>query len=125
MAVWIDDTLLYEVIQNYENLGKTGDIFVTKQIGDRELFIAPSRLYADVVFKKITNPDKYALTPTHKASLGYEGSGVIIDAFNIDIIASWLYVPQLDWGLSVGIQLSEISRPLKNVHIAFINYFFL
>lgn len=118
LAIWIDETQFNKVIQNYENLGTTGDIFVTKSVADKELFIAPSRLYPNVVFKKITNSDKYAVTPVRKASLGYEGSGVIIDSFGIEIVGAWLFIPQLNWGLSAGIQLSEISKPLHSIRFA-------
>lgn len=112
LATWIDESLFYKVIQSYDRLGNTGDIFVTKSVGDKELFIAPSRLYPNVAFKKITTPDKYALTPVRKASLGYEGSGTIIDSYGVEIVGAWLFVPQLNWGLSVSIQLAEISKPL-------------
>lgn len=115
LAIWIDESLFYKIIQNYSDLKMTGDIFVTKSVGDKELFVAPSRLYPNVVFKKITNPDKYAVTPARKASLGYEGSGAIVDSYGIEVVAAWLFVPQLNWGLSVGIQMSEISKPLKTV----------
>ena len=112
LAIWIDESAFYKIIQNYEKLGATGDIFVTKNVGDKELFIAPSRLYPNVAFKKITNADKYAVTPVRKASLGYEGSGPIIDSYGLEVVAAWLFVPQLNWGLSAGIQMSEIRKPL-------------
>lgn len=114
LAVWIDEAVFYHIIQNYTDLGRTGDIFVTKNIGDRVLFVAPSRLYSNVAFKKITNPDKYVNTPARKASLGYEGHGYIIDSFDVKIISAWLFVPQVDWGLAVGIQTVEL---LTHIHI--------
>ena len=117
LAIWIDETQFYKIIQNYERLGLTGDIFVTKSVGDKELFVAPSRLYPDVVFKKITNPDKYALTPVRKASLGYEGGGSVVDSYGVEIVGAWLFVPQLNWGLSVGMQMVEVSKPLHKIRL--------
>ena len=108
IAVWVDEAALYKIIQNYTGLGETGDIFAMKAVEDRALFVAPSRLYDNVAFKKISPPDKYALTPGRKAALGYEGNGTIIDTFGIPIIAAWVFVPQLNIGLAVGVQLSEV-----------------
>ncbi len=111
IASWIDETKLYAIIQNYDGLGKSGDIFVVRAIEDRVLFVAPSRLYGNIAFKKISASDKYVATPTRKSVLGFQGASSVIDAFGIAVIAAWLYVPQLDVGLSVGIQESELFKP--------------
>ena len=119
LAVWVDEQIFYKLIQDYTGLGKTGDIFVTKNLGERVLFVAPSRLYQNVAFKKITNPDKFALTPARKATLGYEGQGLVVDNFDVKVVAAWLFVPQVNWGLTVGIQYSEIAQTLYNSQMLF------
>lgn len=112
MAIQIDDALLYKIIQRYDDLGKTGDIFVTKNIGDRVIFVAPSRLYSHVTFKKITDPSKEENTPTRLGTSGKTGYGYLLDAYNIPVIASWTFIPQINVGLSVGIQYWEAAAPL-------------
>lgn len=118
VAIWIDEAALYKIIQNYQGLGKSGDIFALKAIEDRALFVAPARNYANVAFKKITSPDPYAVTPGRKAALGLEGSGKIVDTFGTSIVGSWVYVPQLDVGLTVAIPMVELLQPIK----AFLSY---
>ncbi len=113
VAIWIDETKLYSIIQNYEGLGKTGDIFVVKAIEDRTLFVAPSRLYGNVAFKKISASDKYIATPARKSVLGLQGFGSAIDSLGVEVVAAWLYVPQLNVGLSVGIQKYELLQSLS------------
>lgn len=125
LAVRLDETIFYKIIQNYSGLGKTGDIFVTKNIGDRVLFVAPSRLYSNVPFKKITNPDKDANTPARKASLGYTGYGLVTDSFGVKIIAAWRFVPQVDWGLAVGIQYSELSQSIQYMRLLYRIFYIL
>lgn len=108
LAIQVDETLFYKIIQDYEGLGKTGDIFVTKNIADRVIFVAPSRLYSDVSFKKITDPSKEENTPTRLGTNGKTGYGYLLDTYNIPVVASWTFVPQMNLGLSVEIQYWEI-----------------
>lgn len=112
LAIQIDDSLLYKIIQNYEGLGKSGDIFVTKNMSTRVMFVAPSRLYSNVAFKKITDPSKEENTPTRLSTAGKSGFGYLMDAYNVPVIASWTFVPQVNLGLSVGIQYWEAAASL-------------
>jgi cell division protein FtsL len=112
LAIQIDESFLYKIIQNYDNLGKSGDIFVTKNISDRVIFVAPSRLYSDVSFKKITDPSKEENTPTRLGTSGKTGFGSLLDAYNVPVIASWTFVPQVNLGLSVGIQYWEAAASI-------------
>lgn len=115
IAIQVDDNELYKIIQNYEQLPyKTSDIIVAKNIGDRALFIAPSRFYANIAFKKITNIDKDNDTPIRKASLGNQGFGKARDALgNIPVIAAWRFIPELQWGLVVNVSYNEAYASLK------------
>ncbi len=115
IVVWVDESLLYKIVQNYSQLGRTGDIFLARNIGDRVMFVAPSRLYQEIAFKKISPADKNATTPARKASIGQEGSGLAVDSFGIPVVAAWLYVPQLDLGLTVQMQKTEIWRPITTI----------
>ena len=111
-AIQVDDSLLYKIIQNYEGLGQTGDIFVTKNISDRVIFVAPSRLYSNVAFKKITDPSKEENTPTRLGTSGNTGFGYALDAYNVPVIAAWTFVPQVNLGLSTGIQYWEAATSI-------------
>ncbi len=119
IGINIDESLLYAIIQNYEGLGSTGDLFVTKSIGDRVIFVAPSRLYAHVAFKKITDPSREENTPTRFATAGKTGYGYLVDAYNVGVIAAWTFIPQLDVGASMGIQYHEVARPIFWYKIVF------
>lgn len=112
VAVQVDETLFYKIIQNYEGLGQSGDIFVTKNISDRVIFVAPSRLYSNVAFKKITDPSKEENTPTRLGTNGKTGFGYVLDAYNVPVIAAWTFVPQINVGLSIGIQYWEAAASI-------------
>lgn len=112
LAIQVDEALFYKIIQDYEGLGKTGDIFVTKNISDRVIFVAPSRLYSDVSFKKITDPSKDENTSTRLGTNGKTGYGYLLDTFNVPVVASWTFVPQMNLGLSVEIQYAEVTSSI-------------
>lgn len=112
VAVQVDEALLYKIIQNYEGLGQSGDIFVTKNISDRVIFVAPSRLYSNVAFKKITDPSKEENTPTRLGTNGKTGFGYVLDMYNVPVIAAWTFVPQVNLGLSINIQYWEAAASL-------------
>lgn len=112
VAIQVDEATFYKIIQNYEGLGQTGDIFVTKNIAERVIFVAPSRLYSNVAFKKITDPSKEENTPTRLGTSGKTGYGYLMDAYNIPVIAAWTFVPQVNLGLAIGIQYWEAAASL-------------
>ncbi|GMU19105.1 MAG: hypothetical protein AMXMBFR12_02970 [Candidatus Babeliales bacterium] len=112
VAIQLDEDIIYKIIQNYEGLGQTGDIFVTKNIADRVIFVAPSRLYSNVAFKKITDPSKEEKTPTRLGTSGKLGYGYLIDTYNIPVIAAWRFIPQVNLGIAISIHYSEASASL-------------
>lgn len=113
VAIQVDDSLFYKIIQNYEGLGNSGDIFVTKSMSNRVMFVAPSRLYSNVAFKKITDPSKEENTPTRLGTSGKSGYGYLLDAYNVPVVAAWTFVPQVNLGLSIGIQYWEAAASLR------------
>lgn len=112
VAIQIDEDVIYKIIQNYEGLGHTGDVFLTKNIEDRVIFVAPSRTYSNVAFKKITDPSKEENTPTRLGTSGKLGYGYLIDAYNIPVIAAWRLIPQVNLGIAISIHYAEASASL-------------
>ncbi len=109
VALRLDETNFYKILQDYTQLGQTGDVLLTKSIGERVLFLAPSRSNSSMAFKKISNPDKTMDTPDLKASLGYSGYGFSRDVLNNPVIAAWRFIPQVNWGLVVKMNYDEAA----------------
>lgn len=125
MVVRLDETVIYKVIQNYEGLGKAGDIFVLKNVGSRVLFIAPSRIYANVAFKKIMYPDKQAYTPAVRALRGEQGFGLAYNTYGVRVVAGWVLVPQVAWALVPMIPYDQVMQSLVHFHWIYILIFAL
>ena len=125
MAVRLDETAFYKVIQNYEGLGKSGDVFVTKSLGNRILFVAPSRIYPNVAFRKIMYPDKQAQSPAIKALRGEQGYGVAYNTYDVKVVAAWVLVPQVAWSLVPMIPYDEVIASLVHFHWIYVLIFIL
>ena len=117
VAVWIDENSWYKIIHNYSGLGRTGDIYITKNIGDRMLFVAPTRSYAKIAFKKISNLDNPPRTPAGKASFGQQGKGKIVDSFGTLTLAAWQFIAQINLGLTVTMHYTEMIQSLQNAQL--------
>ena len=122
VAIQLDEVPIYKIIQTYpEFLGQTGDIFLAKNIGDRVLFIAPSR-FTSSAFKKVSNPDKEMKTPIRKASLGYQGFGLASSSDDREVIAAWRFIPQVNWGLAIRINYQEALNSLRWLRILVLTF---
>jgi hypothetical protein len=109
---------IYKITQNYLGLGKTGEFVLGNRIKDDTQIIAPSRLSPNLAFKKrgIYKPDDQ--TPMQSAVFASSGTGLGKDYRNTQVIASWRYIPNADWGLVAKIDYREvidINKELKNM----------
>ena len=122
VAIQLDEVPIYKMVQTYPDfLGQTGDILLAKNIGDRVLFIAPSR-FASSAFKKVSNPDKEMKTAIRKASLGYQGFGLASSSDDKKVIAAWRFIPQVNWGLAIRINYQEALNSLRWLRILVLTF---
>jgi len=109
---------IYKITQNYLSLGKTGEFVLGNRIKEDTQIIAPTRLSPNLAFKKrgIYKPDEK--TPMQSAVFGASGTGLVEDYRDTQVIASWRYIPNADWGLVAKIDYREvidINKELKNI----------
>ncbi|HSC24629.1 MAG TPA: cache domain-containing protein [Candidatus Babeliales bacterium] len=103
---------IYLITNQYIGLGKTGEAAIAKKEGAYAIFLSPTRNDPDLAFKKrilFTDPPL-----TIQASiLGQEGSGTALDYRDKKVIGAWKFVPKLDWGILVKIDLDEVAEPIN------------
>lgn len=109
---------IYKLTQNYLGLGKTGEFVLGNRIKADTQIIAPTRLSPNLAFKKrgIYKPDNK--TPMQSAVFASSGTGLGEDYRDTQVIASWRYIPNADWGFVAKIDYSEvidINKELKNI----------
>lgn len=111
LSYQLDEEKIYHIAHQYIGLGKTGEVVLACKDGQFTVFVAPTRNDPDLAFKKrtlFTNPP----LASQASVLGEESAGTAIDYRGKKIIGSWKYIPKLDWGMIVKIDLDEAVKPL-------------
>jgi signal transduction histidine kinase/HAMP domain-containing protein len=97
----------YDIVQQSTAMGKTGESFVAKKIGDEFVYLSPLKLEPNVVLNKKFRISGDLAIPMQRAVQGKTGAGVETDYRGEKVIAAWTYLPELDWGMVAKIDTSE------------------
>jgi len=127
LSYQLDQEKIYLIANQYIGLKKTGEIVLAKKEGDYIIFLAPTRNDPDLAFKKrtfLSDP----LIGIQQSITGKEGSGIAFDYRNKNILGAWRFIPKLDWGMIVKIDLDEILSPtliLYKIVLLFLSLFMI
>ncbi len=110
MIVEVDHEQLYKITNNFEDLGQTGEIVLGKHVGNSVVLVAPTRKNKQMAFKNLISLKSKAAIPIIRASKGIEGSGQFLDYLQDPIYAVWGFIPQLNLGMVVKKDISEIIK---------------
>jgi len=112
MAYQIDEDKITSITRDYLDLGTTGEIVLAVQSGDYAVFITPTRNDPSILFTKKELFGKSNLQILQEAARGQTGNGVGTDYRGIKTVASWSFIPRVDWAIVVKINLSEVLEPI-------------
>jgi hypothetical protein len=124
LSYQLDQEKIYLITNQYIGLGKTGEIALGKRDGEYAIFLSPTRNDPDLAFKKrmlFTHPP----LSIQAAILGQEGSGKAIDYRGEKVVGAWKFIPKVDWGMIIKIDLIEILEPAQKIHTYFLIFFFI
>ncbi len=111
----IDMEPIYKFISDPTGLGETGEIAIAKKEGDAALFLSPLRHDPDAALKRKASFKEKAGFPAQQAVQGYNGSGIVHDYRDIEVLAAWRYIPSLRWGLVTKIETPEAFAPIDRL----------
>ena len=112
VAVQLKITDVFELIDDYSELGQTGEVLKGRKIGGEAVFINPLRFDQDAAFNlKIPFGSDLAL-PIQDAVRGNNGSGSSVDYRGVPIIAVWKHLSEPDWGIVVKADKAEVFSPV-------------
>ena len=125
----IDLTQIFTEIQNSVLLGKTGETYFGKKIGNSVIFLSPLKYAPDAALTRVVKIGSSNAKGMQYAVQGIEGIGEYgADYRGKQVIASWKYIPLLDWGIVTKMDISEAFDQiyeLKNKFIIFLVSAFL
>jgi hypothetical protein len=113
LAFQIDDLKLNTITRDYLDLGQTGEIVLAVQTGPEIFFITPTRNDPSIRFTKRDLFAQSGFEAIVSAGKGNRSSGINLDYRGHKSLASWGYIPRVDWALVVKIDLQEIYAPIK------------
>jgi hypothetical protein len=95
-------------------VGKTGETLVVSEINNQLIHLHPVRFDDGISTGDAMHIDDDAAGLALKSLFGIDGTGIKIDYRNEEVLASWRYLPSLDWGLVTKIDVSEAFPQFNN-----------
>ena len=112
IAFQLDMDHIYREVSNNVGLGITGETVLAQLTGpSNAMFIAPISHDPEAAKWRMIDL-KSGPVPIRNALSGKIGSGVAIDYFGKQIVASWRYMPELSWGMVVKMDVDEAFAPI-------------
>ena len=124
LSYQLNEEKIYLITHQYIGLQKTGEVVLARKEDESIVFIARTRNEPDIAFKKRPLFSSQALA-IQQSVLGQEGSGTTCDYRGKKIVGAWNFIPKLDWGMLVKIDLNEILEPTGILYNLFLVALFL
>ncbi len=116
LAYQIDEEKINAITRDYLDLGATGETALTALSGPYAVFIVPTRNDPSIRFTRKELFVESSFKPMQRAAEGETGSGVDIDYRNQKVVASWSFIPRVDWAIVVKIDLVEVLQPIVSAN---------
>ncbi len=108
VVLQVGSAQIYQMVNNYSGLGKTGEIVVVSLAGDTITFVAPTRHAPQAAFRKTLSAADPMAHRLLKAARGIEGQGIGVDYRKVQTVAAWRYLPSWRWGMVVKMDSDEV-----------------
>ena len=112
LAFQLNTERIYQVAKDSVGLGVTGETALAKSIdSEQAVFVAPLDSDPQAAFKRKINL-KTTTLPMRNALRGERGAGMGVDYRGTQVVAAWRYLPELNWGMVVKMDVDEVFAPL-------------
>lgn len=121
VALQINNDKLHSIVNDYSNLGKNGEIVTAVKNREDVIFTTPLRHNPELLYKSV---NREVDIPILRAIEGDNSSAKGVDYRGVEILATWRYIPDFNWGMVVKVDLDEIYLEL-NRYESFIVFLFI
>lgn len=109
---------VFEVLTNNVGLGRSGETIVTRlEDEDTALVMAPLKYDPDAALKRIIPLNTPSSVAVQKGLDGQSGGALTIDYRGNEVVAAWRYLPLMDWGMVVEMDVAEAFAPIYRIRI--------
>lgn len=118
----IDNSTLYNVINDYTALGETGETIVGSWLENEVVFLTPLRHDPYAAFQRRVIMGSSNAVDLQQAVQGEIGYGTYTDYRNQAVLSVQRYLPSLNWGMVVKIDSREVFAATirqRNIMLAF------
>ncbi len=98
---------LYRLIQDTTGLGTTGEMLLGKKSGNEIVYLNPLRHDSTAALKRRVRIGDTVGVPIQKAVSGETGTGISVDYRGKTVVASWMPIPSMGWGMVAKIDSRE------------------
>ncbi len=98
---------VWRILDDWNGLGRTGEIVVGTPSGDDVLVTAPVRHAPDAAFRLRIPGATDRDASIAKAARGESGEGQVSDYRGQQVVAAWGYLPSFGWGMTVKQDVGE------------------
>ena len=109
---------LYEFIQDTTGLGETGETLLVRKEDNYVLFLTPLRHDRDAAFKRKGYFGSSFAMPAQEAAGGKNGLSVVKDYRDKEVLAVWRYIPSLNIGVIVKLDMTEVLMSVNDLREA-------
>ncbi len=101
---------IFEDLSNDMGLGETVEIILAQQRENIVLFLNSVRFDSTASFNRAVAMDGKEGTAIQQAVAGNKGMGYSMDYRGIETLSVWEFIPEVDWGVEVKVDQSEIDQ---------------
>ena len=118
LALQIYSQRVFAVLTNNVGLGETGETVVARLENDQTaLVMAPLKYDSDAALKRrIPLNDPLSSEAMRNALNGDSGGALTVDYRGKEVVAAWRYLPRMQWGIVVHIDVDEAFASVRQVH---------
>ena len=115
IAFEMDMEPVYKLTLDKTGFGATGELLLGKKTGDKVFYLNPLRFDPEAALKRSVVIGSSQSLPIQRAAQGQNGSGRSIDYRGREVLASWRYLPSLNWGIVTKIDTEEAFAAARNL----------
>ena len=108
-----DIDIISEVTADRTGMGETGEVVLGQKIGDDIVFLNALHYAPEAALEKSVSIDDPTVEPLRLALSGNNGVVEALDYRGTTVMAAYQFMPDIDWGLVVKMDKTEVFAPVR------------